>query len=219
MRSELPAISFLCFAFIAAFIPFRRVRCDVVNLAIVSWLAGCNLVHGINGLVWAGNVEIRVPVWCDIGMVILVFRLSCFYPDVLFDMSVTKLLLAAIVAVSGAFLCMSRHLELLSSIRPISANSKSQRNRVLIEAVLCYITPVIYMAIRMPPPLTQTGSVGDLTVFLADFIVQDHRFDLVKDIGCSASIHPSSPALILMWLPPLIICSITFYFSGTFRFI
>ena len=49
-----------------------------------------------------------------------------------------------------------------------------------------------------------------------DCIVQDHRFDLVQDFGCSASVHPSSPALILIWLPPLIICSISFYFSGRF---
>ncbi|KAF8239195.1 STE3-domain-containing protein [Tricholoma matsutake] len=172
MHAELPVISFLCFAFLVVFIPIRRVRCNVVNLAIVSWLAGCNLVHGINSLIWSGNVDIRVPVWCDI---------------------VTKLLLATMVAISGAILCMSYRLELLSSTRPISVDPKSQRNRLLIDFVFCYVVPVIYMVMH--------------------FVVQDHRFDLVKDMGCSASIHPSSPALILMWIPPLIICSISLYFS------
>ena len=67
MHAELPVISFFCFALLVIFIPTRRVRCNVANLAIVSWLAGYNLVHGINVLIWAGNVNIRVPVWCDIG--------------------------------------------------------------------------------------------------------------------------------------------------------
>ena len=67
MHAELPAVSFLCFAFLVVFIPIRRVRCNMVNLAIVSWLAGCNLIHGINALIWAGNVDTRIPEWCDIG--------------------------------------------------------------------------------------------------------------------------------------------------------
>lgn len=51
----------------------------------------------------------------------------------------------------------------------------------------------------------------------ADFIAQDHRFDLVKDFGCSASIHPSTPALITMWLPPMLVCGLSFITSGEFR--
>jgi pheromone a factor receptor len=74
MGVELPAISFICFIFLVVFIPVRRVRCSVVNLAIVSWLSGCNLVHGINALIWAGNVDIRVPVWCDIGIILFFYN-------------------------------------------------------------------------------------------------------------------------------------------------
>jgi len=72
MRSDLPAVSFICAALLAVFIPVARVRCNVPNLAIVAWLVGCNLVHGINAIIWADNVDIRVPVWCDIGMFLLV---------------------------------------------------------------------------------------------------------------------------------------------------
>nr|QQL12038.1 mating-type protein STE3.s1 [Hypsizygus marmoreus] len=173
MRAELPAISFVCAVLIAVFIPVRRVRCNVANLAIVSWLVGCNVVHGANAIIWAGNVDIHVPVWCDL---------------------VTKLLLGAQMALPGACLCISRRLELVASTRPISNDPKSQRNRLLIEFLFCYIIPVMYMALHL--------------------IAQDHRFDLVKDIGCSASIHPSTPVLILIWVPPIIICAISFILSG-----
>lgn len=72
-------------------------------------------------------------------------------PDQLFGNIVTKLLLATIVAVSGAVLCISYRLEFLSSSRLISVDPKSQRNRMLIDVIFCYIIPIIYMAIRTFP--------------------------------------------------------------------
>ncbi|KAF9468429.1 pheromone A receptor-domain-containing protein [Collybia nuda] len=173
MRPELPVISFVCAALLAVFLPVRRVRCNVANLAIVSWLVGCNIVHGINALVWAGNVDIHIPVWCDI---------------------VTKLLLGATVALPGACLCISRNLELVASTRMIFTDPRSRRNGVLFDLLFCYVLPILYMILHI--------------------IVQDHRFDLVEDFGCSASIHPSTIGLIIMWLPPMIICSASFILSG-----
>ena len=67
MQANLAAISFVCALLLALFIPIARVRQDVANLAIVSWLLGANVVHGINAVIWAGNVEVRATVWCDIG--------------------------------------------------------------------------------------------------------------------------------------------------------
>ncbi|KAG6827326.1 hypothetical protein H0H87_005063, partial [Tephrocybe sp. NHM501043] len=66
MQPTLAAVSFVSVALLALFIPIARVRCNVANLAVVAWLVGANLVHGINAIIWAGNVELRVPVWCDI---------------------------------------------------------------------------------------------------------------------------------------------------------
>lgn len=173
MRSDLSAISFVCAALLALFIPLARVRCNVPNLAIVAWLLGCNLVHGINAIIWANNVDIRIPVWCDI---------------------VTKLLVGATVALPGACLSISHRLELASSNRTIPNDPKSQTRRILLEFVLCYIVPLIYMALH--------------------FISQDHRFDLIRDHGCSASVHPSTLGLTIMWLPPIILCFASFVLSG-----
>lgn len=44
---------------------------------------------------------------------------------------------------------------------------------------------------------------------------QDHRFDLAKEYGCSPSIHNSSLALAFIWIPPIILCSITLAASCT----
>jgi len=71
MAVGLAILSFLCVAFLSVFISAQRVRTSVPRLAIILWLCGYNLVRGINMLVWAGNVEIYVPVWCDIGELLI----------------------------------------------------------------------------------------------------------------------------------------------------
>ena len=47
-----------------------------------------------------------------------------------------------------------------------------------------------------------------------DLVVQDYRFDLVEDLGCSASVDPSGVGISLIWIPPLLICSISTIFLG-----
>ncbi|KAJ7145520.1 pheromone A receptor-domain-containing protein [Mycena epipterygia] len=102
---------------------------------------------------------------------------------------VTKLLLGATIALPGVCLCSARYLELLSSSRKIYPNTYSQRLHTLLDVALCYVLPLLYMTLH--------------------FAVQDHRFDLMRDFGCSASIHRSTLAMSIMVLPPLILCSIS----------
>ncbi|KAL1752982.1 pheromone A receptor-domain-containing protein [Schizophyllum commune] len=104
---------------------------------------------------------------------------------------VTKVMLAALMGVAGCALCMLRVLEFLASARNPGPNAR--RNTVSIEILFCIVIPVIYM--------------------LLHFIVQDQRFAIAADIGCVASKHPSSPSLILMWLPPAIECVAAFALS------
>lgn len=51
-------------------------------------------------------------------------------------------------------------------------------------------------------------------MFCADFVVQNHRFEIVQDFGCQAAIYPSTLAIILIWFPPLLLCSIAFSYFG-----
>lgn len=71
MAVSLAILSFICAAFLAVCISVQRIRTSVPRLAIILWLFGYNLVHGINALIWFGNVDIHVPVWCDIGEIFI----------------------------------------------------------------------------------------------------------------------------------------------------
>ncbi|KAJ6498391.1 pheromone A receptor-domain-containing protein [Mycena vitilis] len=102
---------------------------------------------------------------------------------------VTKVLVGAALALPGVCLCSARYLELLSSSRKIYPNTYSKRIHTLLDVALCYVFPLLYMTLH--------------------FAVQDHRFDLLRDFGCSASIHRSTPAVLIMVIPPLILCSIS----------
>lgn len=67
MLVALPIVSFFCVVILGAFAAGPRIRTDVAQLALVLWLLVCNLIQGINSLVWAGNTDIHVPRWCDLG--------------------------------------------------------------------------------------------------------------------------------------------------------
>lgn len=146
MAFTMAALSLVCAILIAVFVPTKRIRTSVPHLAIALWLGGFNLIHGINAFVWAGNINIHIPVWCDIS------ELS--HPSIHQNkqtdgnLSVTKLMLGTAIALPGAFLCIAMELRLMASDRKISTNPVVIRNRKLLEVFLCYILPALYMASR-----------------------------------------------------------------------
>ncbi|KAH6890839.1 pheromone receptor [Coprinopsis sp. MPI-PUGE-AT-0042] len=174
MAPALIAMSAVSSGLLACFLPVKRVYSDVPSLALVFWLLVANLIHLVNAIVWAGNVEVHSEIWCDIT---------------------TKLVLGVNVAIPAAFLCIGRQLELLSSKRKLfNADPRYHRNSMIFEALCCYFIPLIYMSLHI--------------------ISQDSRYDLVVDMGCTASIHPSTPALITIWVLPLVLCVIALFFCG-----
>ncbi|KXN85252.1 Pheromone B beta 1 receptor [Leucoagaricus sp. SymC.cos] len=173
MSSAPAAVSFICSAILAFLIAARRVRVNVAKLALVVWLLGCNMVHGINASIWSSNVDLKALGWCDL---------------------VTKLVLATTIAVPAACLCISRYLEMISSSRNLPSGAKAFRNRRIFDAILCYLIPFLYMPLHI--------------------ISQDFRFDLMKGIGCMASVHPSSAGSAVVWLPPIVMCVLSLLLSG-----
>ncbi|KAH8101262.1 pheromone A receptor-domain-containing protein [Cristinia sonorae] len=103
---------------------------------------------------------------------------------------VTKLRLGFLVALAASCACLSQHLHFVSA----NPHTKQRFYRTLVECIICIFVPLIYMA-------THT-------------IVQDHRFNLSPDFGCTSSTYTSIPAIILVWLPPLILCSVTVVYAG-----
>lgn len=71
MSAGQSAVSFLCAAVLMMFIVVRRVRENVAKLALVAWLLGCNLVHGINAAIWSSNADPKAFGWCDVGTIFL----------------------------------------------------------------------------------------------------------------------------------------------------
>lgn len=147
MAVELAIVSFVCAALLAVFIPVRRVRTSIPHLAIVLWLVGCNLIHGVNALLWDGNVNIHIPVWCDIGNQNFTASKGIILSDPMPHL-VTKFLLGANIALPGALLSITLRLELVSSSRTLFTDKKVTRNRTILELVLCYVVPLLYMSLR-----------------------------------------------------------------------
>lgn len=57
-------------------------------------------------------------------------------------------MLGANLAIPAAFLCVSRQLELLSSMRTIPSHPTVVRNRLMFDIFMCYLLPIFYMLLR-----------------------------------------------------------------------
>ncbi|KAI0668937.1 STE3-domain-containing protein [Trametes maxima] len=168
MHAELPAISFLCVTALVLVAPVYASSRNIPVLSLAAWLLCCNVIHGVDTLLWAGNSAVRVPAWCDI---------------------VTRVLLAAQLALPGSALA------LVLKLRRCALGQETTRkaSTLTTDLMFCLILPLVYMILHL--------------------IVQPHRFDIVTDIGCVASIHTSSLSIIFIWIPPLLLCSITFVYA------
>ena len=122
-------------------------------------------------------------------------------------------MLGANVALPAAFLCVSRQLELLSSTRAIPSHPTVVRNWLIFDICMCYLLPIIYILLRTFNSSFPLSILSDIFP-PSDLLVQNHRFDLVENFGCSASVDPSVIGISLVWIPPLLICSISIVFFG-----
>ncbi|KAG9005256.1 hypothetical protein FRB90_010471, partial [Tulasnella sp. 427] len=111
-----------------------------------------------------GSVVTKIPVWCDIT---------------------TKLAIGIQVALPGASMCITKHLECVASVRQSIQTAADKRRRQIFELFFCAVFPCIIMALH--------------------YVVQGHRFDIAEDMGCMATIYYSVPALIIIYIPPLIL--------------
>lgn len=67
MHVELPVVSFICCLLVLAPLPWHWRAGTVPTIAITVWLFLGNLINGVNAIVWADNVIVQIPVWCDIS--------------------------------------------------------------------------------------------------------------------------------------------------------
>ncbi|KAI0370949.1 STE3-domain-containing protein [Pilatotrama ljubarskyi] len=124
MRTELPAVSFLCVAALVLVAPVLMSSRNIPVLSLAAWLLFCNIIHGVNTLVWAGNDAIHVPAWCDI---------------------VTRVLLAAQFALPGSALA------LVLKLRRCALGQETIRkgSTLTTDLMLCLILPIVYIILHV----------------------------------------------------------------------
>ncbi|PFH48843.1 hypothetical protein AMATHDRAFT_5425 [Amanita thiersii Skay4041] len=94
----------------------------------------------------------------------------------------TKILIGGTVALPGSCCLLNMRLAKYSSRNPLNRSRFWRIGEKVIE-IICLNYPPFYIGYH--------------------YVVQDHRFDIVEDIGCGPVIYPSIPAVFLMWVPPL----------------
>ncbi|GLB44316.1 putative pheromone A receptor [Lyophyllum shimeji] len=173
MHLELPIAAFTAALLVLVPLPWHWRAKNVPTLSIVAWLFVSNVIYGVNAVVWAGNVRIVATVWCDI---------------------VTKVQIGATMALPASCLCLCIHLERIASIRNVQSSPAQKRRRFLFDLAMCWLIPVIYMALH--------------------YVVQGHRFDIVEDFGCRPAIYNSVQSVLLVWVPPLLVATLTCIYAG-----
>lgn len=127
MFLEFPVVSFLC-AFLALIpLPWHWRAGTIATVSISLWLFLSNILNGVNAIIWADNIRIVAPVWCDIA---------------------TKILIGANLALPASVFCLCVHLERVSSVREVGTSSPQRFRRRIFDALCCFILPLFYMALH-----------------------------------------------------------------------
>ncbi|KIJ47233.1 hypothetical protein M422DRAFT_164105 [Sphaerobolus stellatus SS14] len=124
---EFPIVSFLLLPLILASLPSHIRSRSIPMISLSLWLALLNIIRGVNAIAWAGNVDIKLLVWCDIT---------------------TKLVIGFTFAVPLSALCICRQLEYVSSTRQVMLDHRDKRRRNIFDAILCFGVPTIFMALH-----------------------------------------------------------------------
>jgi len=66
-RIELPVLSFLAVLSLFAILPLHLRSRNIPFLFAIAWLLVCNIIQGVDAIVWADNALIRAEGWCDFG--------------------------------------------------------------------------------------------------------------------------------------------------------
>lgn len=123
----------------------------------------------------------------------------------------TKIGVGANLALPASIFCLCVHLERVSSTRQTSTSASQKKRRQIIDGLICFGAPIIYMALR------------EFLIWLLslccsnsskDYVVQGHRFDIIEDFGCRASIYVSVASVFLIWVPVLSFSFVTLILSG-----
>jgi hypothetical protein len=142
MGVQLPVFSILSIFLLVLILPAQVHHYSIPSLSVIVWLIFCNLIHGINSVLWFGNQAEHAPVWCDICKVAVRAK-----NNMLTLSTASVVLLGAMVALPGCFLCISRRLEAITSLRGVE-KGRNKMYEAAFEAATCVLLPALYMGLR-----------------------------------------------------------------------
>ncbi|KAF7300104.1 Pheromone receptor Rcb2 B44 [Mycena kentingensis (nom. inval.)] len=127
MKYELPIGAFVATALVLLPLPWHWRARNVPTLSIIAWLFVSNIIIGVDSIVWADSIAIRIPVWCDIS---------------------TKIRIGSNMALPACCLCLCIHLERIASVRQVSTTLNQKHRRMLFDLAMCWGLPLIIMALH-----------------------------------------------------------------------
>ncbi len=142
---QLPVVAFLSAFLVLIPLPSHWRAHNVATLGLIFWLFFTNIIYGVNAIVWAGNVNDYIPVWCDISERLF---LKPKFPFNLRPALATKFTAGASYALPLCTFCICKHLEMVSSSRRASYSVNDRWRRMIFEGVVCFFVPLVFMALR-----------------------------------------------------------------------
>lgn len=67
MHVEMPLGALTAAVLVLVPLPWHWRARNVPTLSMIAWLFVSNVIFAVNSIVWAGSVDLVVPVWCDIS--------------------------------------------------------------------------------------------------------------------------------------------------------
>ncbi|KAJ3522879.1 hypothetical protein NMY22_g11694 [Coprinellus aureogranulatus] len=106
----------------------------------------------------------------------------------------SRIVLGCNFAIPAAALCISRRLYRIASVRAVVISRAEKRRAVVVDLALGLGYPCLMIALQ--------------------YIVQGHRFNIFKDIGCMPFTYNTPPAFVLIHAQPLIVGLISGIYSA-----
>ncbi|KAJ2916348.1 hypothetical protein MD484_g4053, partial [Candolleomyces efflorescens] len=128
LHPELGPVAILACLSLLLPLPWHWRARNIATLSIIFWFFIINFIYAVDAFVWADNVKLVMPVWCDIT---------------------TKLIIGASYALPASCLCVSMYLEQIASLRMAQLTAVDKRRRRWFEAFMGFGIPLLFMALHV----------------------------------------------------------------------
>ncbi|KAF8331991.1 uncharacterized protein EI90DRAFT_3123078 [Cantharellus anzutake] len=126
-RYRLTALSYIAAVLVIIPSPSQWRAGNISVLSIIAWLFILNVYRGTNTIIWANNVRVVAPVYCDIGNLLWV---------------------AAMWGLPASAVCLTRYLASITSPTHAISGLREKRKRFWFEMTMCVFLPFVYAGLH-----------------------------------------------------------------------